>query len=369
MAKHTKQRLLSLDALRGFDMFWIIGGASIFRALARVTDSRLLDWIKIQTFHADWNGFRFFDLIFPLFLFIAGVSYPYSLESRKEKGQTGRDIVKHIIRRGLILVLLGIVYNGILVNSLNEIRYASVLGRIGLAWMFAALIVLYLKPRWQIILFVFFLVVYNALMVFIPVPGYGAGVLTLEGSLASYIDQLLLPGKLYFGSLDPEGILSTIPAISTALLGMFTGQFLKTSNKHFSEPRKFYYMIGSGVILILLSLIWNLFFPINKNLWSSSFVLCTGGISLILLSIFYLILDIWKVRAWAFPFVVIGLNPITIYMVQKIIDIEYTNNYLFGSIINQYSGRFNDFWEAMTYFIISWLFLYFLHKRKIYFKV
>ncbi len=369
MANQKHARLASLDALRGFDMFWIVGGATIFRRLAQVTDSAFLNWIAQQTAHAQWDGFRFFDLIFPLFLFIAGVSFPFSLSSRIKKGHQKKQIVRHIIQRGLILVLLGIVYNGFFKTGFSGLRYASVLGRIGLAWMFAALIYMYAGRSWKIIWFISILMGYYAIMVLIPVPGYGSGDLTLEGNLATYIDSHFLPGKLYFGCLDPEGILSTLPAISTAILGMFTGQLLKSENKKLDDYKKFFIMLISGGILILLSLIWNISFPINKNLWSSSFVLCAGGISLILLSIFYLFLDIWKYQKWAYPFIIIGLNPITIYLGQKIIDFYSITDYFFGHFIHSISEIYNEVWMACGYLFISWLFLFFLHKKKIYLKV
>lgn len=364
-----KNRLISLDALRGFDMFWIIGGASIFRKLADVTDSNALDWIALQTRHVEWNGFRFFDLIFPLFLFIAGVSFPFSLSSRIKKGVSKSQILRHIIQRGIILVLLGFIYNGVFKTGFTEFRYASVLGRIGLAWMFAAIIYLYTQRTGQIIWFFSILMGYYAIMLLIPVPGYGAGNLTLEGNLATYIDSNFLPGTLYLGCLDPEGILSTIPAISTAMLGMFTGQILKTDNRKINPFKKFYIMLGSGAILIFISLLWNLSFPINKSLWSSSFVLCTGGISLMMLALFYIILDIWKFKSWVLPFIIIGLNPITIYLGQKIIDFWFTADYFFGHFFDTISNTYAQVWMACSYLFVSWIFLFFLHKKSIYLKV
>ena len=370
MAKQSKERLKSLDALRGFDMFWIAGGAWIFASLAKVTDSSVLDWIEIQTHHVNWEGFHFFDLIFPLFLFIAGVSFPFSLSSRKARGHSKLKIYRHVIQRGLVLVLLGIVYNGFFTKDFSYLRFASVLARIGLGWMFAALIVMNTKILWQAIWCAGILLFYYAIMLLVPVPGYGAGVLTMEGNLAAYIDKLFLPGVKYFGDSDPEGILSTIPAVSTALLGMLTGQLLKRKNAELSMYRKFYLMLGAGGVLILLALLWDLSFPIIKNLWTSSFVLLTGGISLMMLALFYLIIDIWKISWWTFPFVIIGLNPITIYLAQAgMIDFGSTAGYFFRHFFESVSGKYLDFWMASSYFLVSWLFLYFLYKKKIFLKV
>jgi predicted acyltransferase len=370
MLKPTKNRLYSLDALRGFDMFWIAGGAFMLHNLAQTTQAEWIDWLSYQCHHAEWNGFRFFDLIFPLFLFIAGVSFPFSLESRKRKGQSNLKIYRHIIQRGVVLVFLGLIYNGLLRFDFENLRFASVLGRIGLAWMFAALIVMNSRILWQVIWLLVILLGYYAAMMLIPVPGFGPGELSMEGSLAAYIDRLFLPGRLYLEVHDPEGIFSTIPAIATAILGMLTGQLLKINRHRLNHWKKLGIMFGSGIVLILLALLWDLSFPINKNLWTSSFVLMAAGISLLLLSFFYLLNDIWKMRSWAFPFVVIGLNPITIYLAQAgMIDFMNTADYFFGGLIETLFTNHREFWMAAAYFLVSWLFLYFLYKKRIFLKV
>ena len=252
----------------------------------------------------------------------------------------------------------------------DNLRYASVLGRIGLAWMFAALIVMNSKIRWQAIWCAVILLGYWAVLTLIPIPGYGAGNLTVEGSIVGYVDRMLLPGKLYLGIHDPEGILSTIPAIATALLGMLTGQLLRTKPTSIPAYRKLGILAASGVILLLLSQLWNLVLPINKNLWTSSFVLITAGFSLLFLSLFYLIMDIWYVRWWAFPFIVIGLNPITIYLAQAgMINFRSTADYFFGGLIRFAPEPNQAFWSALAYFLVSWLFLYFLFRKKIFLKV
>ncbi|HYW95774.1 MAG TPA: DUF5009 domain-containing protein [Bacteroidales bacterium] len=370
MKTKTTDRLASLDALRGFDMFWIAGGALMVSALAKTGHSGFIEWLNVQTEHVEWNGFHFFDMIFPLFLFIAGVTFPFSLRKRRANGQSSGQIYKHIITRGLVLVFLGIVYNGLFRFDFDNLRYASVLGRIGLAWMFAALIVMNANIRWQAIWCAAILLAYWAILMLIPVPGYGAGVLTVDGSIVGYVDRMLLPGKLYLGVHDPEGILSTIPAISTALLGMLTGHLLKIKNVTLSPNKKLGIMAGAGVVFILLSLLWNLVLPINKNLWTSSFVMTTAGFSLLFLSFFYLVMDIWHIKWWAFPFVVIGLNPITIYLAQAgMISFTATAQYFFGGLIRFAPEANQPFWSALAYFLVSWLFLYFLYRKKIFLKV
>ncbi len=370
MKTKSTDRLASLDALRGFDMFWIAGGAMMVHALAKVHDTGFIGWLDVQTEHVQWNGFHFFDMIFPLFLFIAGVTFPFSLSKRRVNKQTNGQIYKHIITRGLILVFLGVVYNGLLQFDFANLRYASVLARIGLGWMFAALIVMNANIRWQAIWCGVILLVYWAVLTLVPVPGYGAGVLTVDGSIVGYVDRLLLPGRLFLGVHDPEGILSTIPAVSTALLGMMTGYLLMIKKVSLSATQKFWIMAGSGILLILLSQLWNLVLPINKNLWTSSFVFITAGFSLLFLSVFYLIMDIWQFRSWAFPFVVIGLNPITIYMAQAgMIGFSVTSRYFFSGLIKFAPESNQPFWNALAYFLVSWLFLYFLYRKKIFIKV
>ena len=370
MNKQPSNRLHSLDALRGFDMFWIAGGAMMFNALAEAGDARWIDWVSLQCQHVDWHGFRFFDMIFPLFLFIAGVSWPFSLASRKNKGQSRAKIYRHVIQRAIVLVFLGMVYNGLFRFNFEELRIASVLGRIGLAWMFGALIVMNARLLWQGVWLAIILLGYYAMMMLIPVPGYGAGDLSMEGNLASYIDRMILPGKLYLGIHDPEGLFSTLPAIGNALFGMLTGQLLIRKKQVISDYRKLAIMVLSGILLIALALLWDMVFPVNKNLWTSSFVLLTSGISLLLLSLFYLVTDIWKIRGWSFIFVIIGLNPITIYLAQGgMINFWSTAQYFFGGLIDKLDPSWQPFWNATAYFLVSWLFLYFLYRKRIFLKV
>jgi len=364
------ERLASLDALRGFDMFWIVGGEGIFHALAKLTGWSAFVWISLQLEHTEWNGFTFYDMIFPLFLFIAGVSMPYSLTKRMNRGDTRKQIYWHVTRRMLLLVFFGMIYNGLLRFNWEHMRYASVLGRIGLGWFFAALIFLNTKRRGQYIWFAGILIGYWLIMRFIPVPGYGAGDYSMEGSLAGYIDRHLLPGRLYKTIHDPEGILSTIPAVATALMGVLTGHFLRSDKPEMTKLKKGLMIGATGLICLLLGYLWGLFFPINKNLWTSSFVLFAGGWSLLLLSVFYLIIDVWKKKKWAFFFIVIGLNPITIYLVQRgIISFRRTSDFFFSGLISYFPESSHDLLNAIGYMAMSWLFLYILYRLKIFLRV
>jgi len=207
-------------------------------------------------------------------------------------------------------------------------------------------------------------------MLFVPVPGYGPGVLTLEGNLAGFIDRILLPGTLYMGVMDPEGILSTIPAVSTALLGVLAGHLLRLEKKGLTGFKKALIITAAGVAGLLLGLLWGTFFPINKNLWTSSFVLYAGGWSLILLGIFYLVTDVWKIRKWAFFFVVIGMNSITIYVLQfRILKFDVIRDFFLKGITDLSPATVQPFINAVGYIAVVWLFLWFLYRNKIFLKV
>ena len=363
------QRLQSLDALRGFDMLWIMGAEEIFKFLYKATGSPFWGFISNQLEHPQWNGFTCNDLIFPLFLFMAGVATPYSLGKELEKGKSKEQLLQKVIKRGLILVILGIIYNnGLEFKPLEEIRFGSVLGRIGLGYMFANIIFLYTQKQiTQFIWFAGIIISYYLALKFNAAPGFMAGDLTEAGNFASYLDRTWMPGRLHRGNHDPEGLLSTIPAISTGLLGILTGNFLKNDPSDGTTKSK--KMAILGVIFIVIALVWNMDFPINKNLWSSSFVLLVGGISLILLSIFYYIIDVKGYQKWAFFFRIIGMNSILIYLSGKIIDWEYATDGMFHWLGQLIGDPFNAVALAICYTGIKWSFLYVLYKKNIFLRV
>ena len=367
--QQTSARLYSLDALRGFDMFWIMGADALFQNLSKaVPTSGFLKVIADQLEHPAWNGFHFYDLIFPLFLFMAGVSTPFSVGRDLEKGKTRNQLLLRVIKRGLILVLLGvIVNNGLVIKPWSDVRFPSVLGRIGIAYMFANIIYLYSKERTQMIWFWALLIGYWLLLKFTSAPGFPAGDLTMQGNFASYIDRSILPGHLYLGIHDPEGLFSTIPAISTGLLGILTGALLKKA--HLTPNHKIVRMVVIGVIFLVLAQVWNLNFPINKNLWTSSFVLNVGGISLLLMALFYYVIDVRGHQKWAFFFKVIGMNSILIYMSGHFISWHYTAEGFFKWLFQLAGEPWGAVLLAACVLLIKWLFLYFLYKKKIFLRV
>ncbi|MBQ7496131.1 MAG: DUF5009 domain-containing protein [Bacteroidaceae bacterium] len=352
-------------------MFFIMGGAGLLAALAHWAPCDFTAELARQMDHVEWNGLVHHDTIFPLFLFIAGISFPFSLEKQRAGGKSEAAIHRKVIRRGLLLVLFGILYNGLL-DSWNfaEARYASVLGRIGLAWMFAALIFIHTRWRTRVGITAAILVGYWLVVRFIPAPdAMGEGVYTAQGSIVGYIDRLLLPGRIYYGNLDPEGILSTVPAIATALLGMFTGEWVKWQREGLTPQRKAVWMAVAGIAFLAVGLLWRLDFPINKKLWTSSFVLVVAAYSLLLFALFYYIIDVRGWQRWTFFFTVIGMNSITIYLGQKFIRFSYTADKLFGGLILQLPEVCQPFFTSAAYIAVCWLFLYVLYRQRIFLKV
>lgn len=359
------KRLTSLDALRGFTMFWIIGGERIFESISELSG---WEWLGAQMRHVEWNGFSFMDLIFPLFMFTVGVSLFFSTSANLAKGKSKKELYMKAFRRMLILMFLGLIYKNVpLSYDWSNTRYVSVLGRIGITGFLVTIIILNNRIRGQIMWMFGILAAYWALMMLVPVPGYGAGVLTLEGNLAGFIDRTILPGRLIQGVFDQNGILTTIPCISIVLTGAVAGKLMVSDA--YSEYRKAGYLVLAGAFLILSGEVWGLSFPINKHLWSSSFILLTCGISLILLSLFYLVIDVSGFRKWSFPFIVIGLNSVTIYMASNLIDFSYTANLLLNGIIRRSGESIGALISALGIITLEWLFLYLLYRRKIFLKV
>jgi predicted acyltransferase len=362
----SSNRLYSLDALRGFDMFWIMGAEELIHGISHVTDNPIIHAIDTQLTHVGWNGFRFYDLIFPLFLFISGVTFPLQKFSSPLNRQ---EVFKKVLKRGLILIFLGIIYNlhGFQLKEIAEIRFPSVLGRIGAAYIFACAIFLYCSDRLQYIIFAAILIGYNLLLGFNSAPSFPIGDLTMEGNFASWIDRSVLIGKLHKKIHDPEGLVSTLPAICTGLMGIFAGKLLKIEEKTSLQKAKL--LAIAGVVSIIIAQIWNLWFPINKNLWTSSFVLMAGGCSLLLLAIFYFIIDVKGYQKWAFFFSVIGMNSILIYLSDAFIDWGFTSKAVFDWVGKIFGEHYYEMIIMAGVLALKWLLLWYLYKKKVFLKV
>ncbi|MBE6215380.1 MAG: DUF5009 domain-containing protein [Bacteroidales bacterium] len=370
--KPQTQRLMSIDALRGFDMLFIMGFSGLVMSVCALFPEGTDCWLYTTMRHAEWNGFTHHDTIFPLFLFLAGMSFPFSYAKQVSTGTPRSRIYLKIFKRALTLVCLGIVYNGFFKFDFENLRICSVLGRIGLAWMFAALMYINFKTGTRALICAAILIGYWLLICFVPAPDVpGGDPLTMQGNLIGYVDRMITPGRLIYdgGRFDPEGLLSTLPAIVSAMLGVFTGEFVRIPEEKISGARKSAYMLGAAAVLLGLGLLWSIIFPINKMLWSSSFVLTVGAYCVAMFSIFYYVIDVRKKQRFALFFRVIGLNSITIYMAQRIFSFSSINKFFLGGLAGMMPEQWADVLLDTGYVAICWLFLYFLYKKQTFLKI
>ena len=331
--------------------------------------------------HADWNGLTLADVFFPFFLFIVGCAIPYSLGRKLERNESKRSLLPKILRRTIILFALGIFINGFPYFNLSTLRIMGVLQRIALCYLVASAIYLTLSQKKRIAITIILMVLYWILMTVVPVPGYGPGVLDKNGNLAAFIDRLLLPGHLYAGTWDPEGFLSTIPALATTMLGLLTAEHLR-SNRPPKEKSRTLFLFG--VLLMVVGALWNLSFPVNKNLWTSSFVALTGGMAVLLFDLCYFVVDFKKHTLWAKPFIILGLNSIVAYVLTEIMNLTliYTNvtlsdgtsislkSLIYEKLFSSWAGTLNGSLVYGLVFLSFWLgIMTILYKRRIFIKI
>ncbi len=410
-ATPSTQRLMSVDALRGFDMFWIIGADSLVYALHRLSDNRATTLLADQLEHAEWEGFHFYDLIFPLFVFISGVSVVFSLTRIIQ--QHGRaEALKRVIRRSALLFVVALIYSGGVSTAWPDIRLLGVLNRIALCYLFGGIIFCLVPLRGMIAIAVSLLLGYWALMTFVPIrdirlakyPDKGhvlaandierlyaergtqdtnaifysttnwvTGKYDKGYNLANHLDFQYLPGKRWDVYWDPEGYLSTIPAIVTCLLGVFAGLLLRSG--HFCDKWKVIYLLSFGAAGVLLGFLWGMEFPVVKKIWTSSFVLVAGGYSAILLGTFYYVVDVLKFQKWCQPFVWMGMNSITIYMTRNIIGgFNKQAARLVGGDVQTFfdshiAAGLGGMVLAITGLLLAFWFVHFLYRRKIFLRL
>jgi len=313
-SKPTSQRLTSIDVFRGLAVAGMI--------LVDNPGSDELAYWPIK--HAQWNGWTPADFIFPSFIFLVGVSMAFSFPARLRRGESRQKIFVHVIQRSLLLNAIGFLTNAspIWGTDWHTFRYYGVTQRIALCYLAAAFFLLWSNWRGQLIALFACLAGYWAILRFVPVPGFGVPghdipFMDTWRNLPAWLDRRLMMGHLYNDVRDPEGLISTIPAIGTALIGVLTGQWLRSG----ANPRiKVQRMVGFGILGLVAGLVWDRWFPINKNLWTSSFVLLTGGFALIFLGVLYWVMEIKNWRgAWAMPFLVFGMNAIVGYVADSLV--------------------------------------------------
>jgi predicted acyltransferase len=366
------ERLQSLDVLRGFDMLWIIGGGSLIIALAKATNWGWLEVIAGQMHHVSWAGFHFEDLIFPMFMFISGVAIPYAVTAKVEQGVNRKLLFNKILKRGILLVIFGIIYNGNLrrdFEGFSDMRIASVLGQIGLGYLFAATIVLYTKSfKTRVAWLIGIMSGIAILQLAIPVPGYGAGLLDPVGGMNAWLDRILMPGRLHGETFDPEGILCIVSAVSVTLMGALAGSVLRDGAP--ASKKKAATLAVAGAVLVTVALILSPVYPIIKAAWTVPFNMLTAGISTMLLSLFYFSIDVkeWNKGVMSYIvlfFKVIGMNSITIYIGRSIIDFDHASQFFLGFL----SAPMGEWIIILGAIVIEWMVLYYLYQKKIFLRV
>ena len=371
------ERLVSLDALRGFNFVWILGGDSAVLALAEIMRNAgawtrpVGDLLHDQMTHVFWEGFRFYDFIFPLFVFITGVAIVLSLPGLvAREGRKAAHL--RVLRRALTLYALGLIYYGGISAHWDDIRWLGVLQRIGICYLAAGLLFLNTGWRGLVATTVSLLIGYWALMSFVPVPGIGTGSFAPDANLANWIDAHYLPGRLWDKTRDPEGLLSTLPAIASCLLGVLCGLVL--TQPTLSPAAKSAVLIGGGAILVGGGYLWALQFPIIKAIWTSSFVLVAGGYSAIALGAMHQIVDVRGFKRWATVFVWIGANAITLYLLNQLMGFYQIAERLTGGdfarlLDNSVAPGLGWLVTSLTAFGLVAALAGFLYRRKIFLRV
>ena len=368
------RRVLSIDAFRGFDMLWIMGFSGVVYGFSVVFPCALTATLYEQMKHVQWDGLHLMDCVYPTFLYIAGMSFPFSYAKQTARGDSPAAIHLRLVRRMLTLVFFGMVYNGFFKLDFTDFRYASVLGRIGVSWFFAALLFMHCPRKVRAALAAALLVGYWLLIGYVPAPDMPAGTdpLSLEGNFAGYVDRLFMPGRLWETAADgtplmePSGILENVPSVVTALFGMFCGEFLMKSGM--SAARNALVLVGAAAALLAAGLLLSLDCPLNKKLWSSSFTLVNGGISTGVFAVFYWLIDVRGHEKWSFVFRVIGANSITIYMAMAVISFFPISNFFLCGLAAR-CGVWHEVIDPLGAVAAAWLFLYGLYRNKVFLKV
>ncbi|MFH1765457.1 MAG: DUF5009 domain-containing protein, partial [Gemmatimonadota bacterium] len=310
--------------------------------------------------------------------FIVGVAIPFSFRRRLVRGDSRRGLLRHVIRRSLILFFLGLFMAAYPRFDLGNLRIMGVLQRIGVVYLLAASAFLFLGRRGRIWAAVGLLLGYWALLTLVPVPGFGPGDLSPEGNLGAYLDRMILGDRLWRGTWDPEGLLSTLPAVATTLLGIFTGEWLRSGRTPEAKVRG---LLAGGIAGIGMGLLWGLSFPINKPLWTSSYVLFTAGSGLVLLGLFYWLMEVRALQSWAKPFVVYGMNAIAVFVASGLVAKQMgltrvglsevpLKAWIYNELFASWAGPLNgSLLFAMSYVLIWLAIIWALFLRRIFIKI
>jgi predicted acyltransferase len=363
-----KERIISIDVLRGFAMFLIlaydISGARLFQAFTKLFGEKFANAASNQLAYSHDHGLRFSYIAMPMFLFVVGLVIPFSMTKRIIQNDKTRTYL-HIVKRTLILYLLGLIAGGHLLHFefANMPIYNNVLEFIGIGYLICAILVLNTTLLVQFILTVVLLLLYWAIFLFIPVPGWHGEIFSGQMNLAVYIDDVILGPFHQHGSWE---VLATINFLSNMLLGVLIGHVIFSSRNKKSKTKL---LLIYGFILLLTGMLWGRYFPVIRSLWTSSYVLETCGISTLLLAVFYLIIDVRGHSKWAFFFVVFGANSIVIYMMGHLFDFRLIGNIFVGGLSNLFSPNVQDFIQATGAMAIMWLIMYWMYFKKTFIKI
>jgi predicted acyltransferase len=366
MPSGPSDRVMSVDVLRGFDMFWIVGGHGLLMSAIRLRGKPVPEWVSTQFEHARWGGFPAWDLIMPLFLFIVGAAMPFAFARYRSRQHSNRVFCFRILRRVSVLFVFGMIVQGnLLVFKLDQLYFFNnTLQAIAAGYLIASLALLALPVLGQLLLTVGLLVIYWLLMVFVSFGDHPAGTLEEKANLARHIDQWV------FGS-HVDGtrytwVLSSLGFGATVLMGVLGGHILRSDK---SPARRVLWLWGAGLGCLLAGWLWSFQFPIIKPIWTSSMALWSGGWSFLLLGLFYLIIDVWGFRRWAFPFVVIGMNAITAYMIWNVVNFGPLSQRLLGGIAKHLSQNAGSFLLTLGPVVILWLILLHMYRIRAFLKV
>lgn len=363
----SNERVISVDALRGFDMFWIMGGEMMVQGLDNVFHNKLTAFLKLQTEHVVWTGFHFYDIIMPLFLFLVGISLVFSTRKRLSNGATDRSLWGHTIKRVAILWIFGMAVQGnLLTYDINQIKlYSNTLQAIACGYLVATILVLYLPVFYQILATAGLMLLYWAILVLVPVGANPIGTFTMESNAALSFDHWIL-GSFHDG-LQYTWILTSLGFSATVMLGVFCGYLLQSGADQMKKFRNFLILGGS---LIVLALIWDHWHPIIKKVWTGSFVLFAGGISILMLAFFYLIIDIWKIRRGTKWLIVLGSNAIFGYVIWNLLETGFVT--IAGVFLEGLKPAINDWYETLSYFggfMVIFLLMRYMYYNKTFIKI
>lgn len=355
-------RFLSLDAARGLLMGAFILVRPLIPAVASLPAGPLRDFLNEQLHHSPWHGLTKADVTFGAFVVLLGVMIPVSLQGRIG----GRALYWRIGRRFFALFLLGLVYNGGFSQRWPDVRLAGVLQRLAICYLVGAIVYLNANTWMVCALTAVLLLGYWAVMALVRLDGGGAGDYTFDGNLAAVVDRHYLPGRAFFGTWDPEGILTTIPALASCLIGICCGILFMS---RITETTRLLWLAAGGLVAINLGAIWDYVFPINKSLWTSSYVLVTSGIAFLLLAACYVIADVWRRPQWFYPFIVIGRNLLPAYLIAGLIPLRPLVERVVGGDVADLLGSFSPLAAGLVEAAMLWGVLFWMYKHNVVLKV